>query len=49
MSQLAIVALAECLQGLVIVTLDRRHFAVVRPRHRGAFELLPKLPQPSHS
>ena len=37
----AVVALAERLDAAVIVTLDRRHFAAVVPRHRGAFELLP--------
>ena len=33
--------LAERLQAPVVVTLDRRHFATVKPRHCGAFELLP--------
>jgi uncharacterized protein len=37
----SIVALAERLGAEVVVTLDRRHFASVRPRHREAFELLP--------
>jgi uncharacterized protein len=37
----SVVALAERLQAPVIITLDRRHFAAVRPRHREAFELLP--------
>jgi len=37
----SIVALAERLQAPAIVTLDRRHFAAVRPRHRETFELLP--------
>lgn len=37
----SVVALAERLQAPVVVTLDRRHFAAVRPRHREAFELLP--------
>lgn len=37
----SIVALAERLQAPVIVTLDRRHFGAVRPRHRAAFDLLP--------
>jgi uncharacterized protein len=37
----SIVALAERIDAPVIVTLDRRHFAAVRPRHREAFELLP--------
>ncbi|HEY2142387.1 MAG TPA: PIN domain-containing protein [Solirubrobacteraceae bacterium] len=37
----SVVALAERLQAPIIVTLDRRHFAAVRPRHRDTFELLP--------
>lgn len=37
----SVVALAERLQAPAIITLDRRHFAVVRPRHRDTFELLP--------
>jgi len=37
----SVVALAERLDAQVIVTLDRRHFAAVEPRHREAFELLP--------
>ncbi len=37
----SVVALAERLQAQVIVTLDRRHFAAVKPRHCEAFELLP--------
>jgi hypothetical protein len=36
-----LVALAERLQAPVVITLDRRHFAAIRPRHLGAFELLP--------
>lgn len=35
------IALAERIGATVIVTLDRRHFAVVKPQHRAAFELLP--------
>jgi predicted nucleic acid-binding protein len=35
------IALAERLDAPVVVTLDRRHFAAVHPRHRQAFELLP--------
>ncbi len=38
----AVIALAERLEASVIVTLDRRHFAAVRPAHREAFELLPE-------
>jgi len=37
----SVVALAERLDAHVIVTLDRRHFAAVKPRHCEAFELLP--------
>lgn len=37
----SIVALAERLGAPAIVTLDRRHFGAVRPRHREAFVLLP--------
>lgn len=37
----SVVALAERLDAPAIVTLDRRHFAAVRPRHRDSFELLP--------
>lgn len=37
----SVVALAERLATELIVTLDRRHFAAVRPRHVPAFRLLP--------
>jgi len=37
----SVIALAERLQAPVIVTLDRRHFAAVVPRHRDGFELCP--------
>lgn len=37
----SVVALAERLEAAIVVTLDRRHFAAVKPRHREAFELLP--------
>lgn len=37
----SVVALAERLDAPVVVTLDRRHFSAVTPRHRPAFELLP--------
>lgn len=37
----SVVALAERLETGLIITLDRRHFAAVTPRHRDAFELLP--------
>lgn len=38
----SIVALAERLGTDLIVTLDRRHFGAVRPRHCPAFRLLPE-------
>jgi predicted nucleic acid-binding protein len=37
----SIVALAERLDALTIVTLDHRHFGAIRPRHGDAFTLLP--------
>ncbi len=37
----SVVALAERLDAPIILTLDRRHFATIAPRHRPAFELLP--------
>jgi predicted nucleic acid-binding protein len=37
----SVIALAERLDAPVLVTLDRRHFGAVTPRHRPAFELLP--------
>jgi uncharacterized protein len=37
----SVVALAERHGAVKIATLNRRHFAVVRPRHAEAFELLP--------
>ena len=37
----SIIALAERLNCDTILTLDRRHFSVVRPRHREHFVLLP--------
>jgi predicted nucleic acid-binding protein len=36
-----LIALAERLDIRTILTLDQRHFRVVRPRHVMAFELLP--------
>lgn len=39
----SVVAIAERLDASLLVTLDRRHFTVVRPRHREAFELLPAV------
>ncbi len=38
----SIIALAERLGVTEIATTDRRHFTVVRPRHLGAFTLLPE-------
>ena len=37
----SVIALAERLEAPILVTLDHRHFAAVRPRHRDVFELLP--------
>jgi uncharacterized protein len=37
----SVIALAERLDSATVVTLDRRHFAAVRPRHVEAFDLLP--------
>jgi predicted nucleic acid-binding protein len=37
----SLIALAERLDAPTILTLDRRHFAAITPRHREAFELLP--------
>lgn len=37
----SVVALAERLGTDLIVTLDRRHFDAIRPRHVAAFRLLP--------
>jgi predicted nucleic acid-binding protein len=37
----SVVALAERLGAAVVITLDRRHFGAVTPRHCEAFELLP--------
>jgi predicted nucleic acid-binding protein len=36
-----VVALAERLDADTVITLDRRHFGAVRPRHREALQLLP--------
>lgn len=38
----SVVALAERLDTDIVVTLDRRHFGAVRPRHCAAFRLLPE-------
>lgn len=37
----SVIVLAERLDQATIATLDRRHFSVVRPGHRDAFELIP--------
>jgi predicted nucleic acid-binding protein len=37
----SVVALAERLGAGLVVTLDRRHFGAVQPRHVEAFELVP--------
>lgn len=37
----SVIALAERIDARVVLTLDRRHFAAVAPRHVPAFELLP--------
>ena len=40
-SDASVVALAERLGVTTVMTLDRRHFSVVRPRHVATFALLP--------
>jgi predicted nucleic acid-binding protein len=37
----SVVSLAERLRTDLVMTLDRRHFGVIRPRHVEAFQLLP--------
>lgn len=37
----SVIALAERLDTATVITLDRRHFTVVRPRHREVLDLLP--------
>lgn len=37
----SVVTLAERVGASIVVTLDRRHFAAVRPRHVPSFEMLP--------
>jgi uncharacterized protein len=37
----SVIALAERLDASTIITLDRRHFSAVVPRHADAFDLLP--------
>lgn len=38
----SVVSLAERLKTDLVITLDHRHFGVVRPRHVDAFRLLPE-------
>ena len=38
----SVVALAERLETDIVITLDRRHFAAIKPRHCPAFRLLPE-------
>lgn len=40
-SDASVVAIAERRSITTILTIDRRHFAAVRPNHIGSFELLP--------
>jgi uncharacterized protein len=37
----SLIAMAERVGAGIVVTLDRRHFAAVKPNHRDAFQLLP--------
>jgi predicted nucleic acid-binding protein len=37
----SVIALGERIGAAIVITLDRRHFAAIKPRHREAFELLP--------
>jgi hypothetical protein len=37
----SVVATAERLSATTLLTLDRRHFSIVRPSHTGSFLLLP--------
>jgi uncharacterized protein len=37
----SLIALAERVRAGIVITLDRRHFAAVKPNHRDAFQLLP--------
>jgi predicted nucleic acid-binding protein len=37
----SVIALAERFEAELIITLDRKHFYAVRPRHRRRFRLLP--------
>lgn len=37
----SVIALAERIAAEIVITLDRRHFAAIKPRHCEAFQLLP--------
>lgn len=37
----SVVTVAECVGASTVLTTDRRHFSIVRPRHAAAFTLLP--------
>lgn len=37
----SVLALAERIGAEIVITLDRRHFAAIKPRHREFLELLP--------
>jgi uncharacterized protein len=37
----SVIALAERTAAEIVITLDRRHFAAIKPRHCEAFQLLP--------
>jgi hypothetical protein len=37
----SVIALAERIAAEIVVTLDRRHFAAIKPTHCEAFQLLP--------
>jgi predicted nucleic acid-binding protein len=37
----SVIALAERIGAEIVITLDRRHFAAVKPRHHEVFQLLP--------
>lgn len=39
----SVVALAERLRTDLVITLDRRHFTIVRPLHRPRFQISPEL------
>jgi len=39
----SVIALAERVGAEIVLTLDHRHFAAVRPRHCERFQLLPQL------